>query len=93
MELEHVIRAGQPGGTYLASDYLLIACFTNATLDLGFLVNLVPALKHLPGWLPGMGWKRLIREWRAHKDISTSAPYRWAKEEIVSTRYGCEAAH
>ncbi|KAB5592112.1 adenylate kinase [Ceratobasidium theobromae] len=47
-----------------------------------FLVNFIPTLKHLPGWLPGTGWKRVIDEWRKQKEYITRAPYMWTKEQI-----------
>ncbi|KAF8602800.1 cytochrome P450 [Ceratobasidium sp. AG-I] len=51
-----------------------------------FIVNFIPALKYLPEWLPGMGWKRLIRKWREHKEYITSAPYVWTKEQMRTGR-------
>lgn len=51
-----------------------------------FFVNFVPALKYLPEWLPGMGWKSLIREWRERKEHITSAPYIWTKEQMVGLK-------
>lgn len=48
------------------------------------MVNFIPALKYLPNWLPGMKWKRVINEWRAQKEYTTSAPYKWTKEQMAS---------
>lgn len=47
-----------------------------------FMVNFIPALKYLPNWLPGMKWERVINEWRAQKEYTTSAPYKWTKEQM-----------
>jgi hypothetical protein len=50
------------------------------------MVNFIPALKYVPEWLPGTSWRRVINEWREHKEYITSAPYTWIKEQIVSLR-------
>nr|AVZ23839.1 cytochrome P450 [Thanatephorus cucumeris]QDJ74245.1 cytochrome P450-5 [Thanatephorus cucumeris] len=47
-----------------------------------FIVNFIPSLKFLPNWLPGMGWRQTIKEWREHKEKITAAPYNWTKEQI-----------
>ncbi|EUC65968.1 cytochrome P450 family protein, partial [Rhizoctonia solani AG-3 Rhs1AP] len=47
-----------------------------------FIVNFIPALKYLPGWFPGMGWKQTLKNWREHKEYTTAAPYNWTKEQI-----------
>lgn len=33
-----------------------------------FWVDYIPWLKHLPAWLPGMGWKRMGLQWREEVD-------------------------
>ncbi|KAG9124232.1 hypothetical protein FRC07_012323 [Ceratobasidium sp. 392] len=54
-----------------------------------FLVNFIPALKHVPDWMPGTSWKRVLSEWREHKEYITSAPYEWTKEQLCFQRQGC----
>ncbi|QRW15419.1 cytochrome P450 family protein [Ceratobasidium sp. AG-Ba] len=49
-----------------------------------FMVNFIPALKYVPQWVPGTGWKRVLNEWREHKEWITAAPYLWTKEKILS---------
>lgn len=53
---------------------------------IAFIANFVPSLKYLPEWVPGTGWKRVIREWRKEKEYITAAPYKWTKEQIVSVK-------
>lgn len=53
-----------------------------ATLPTSFIVNFIPSLNYLPEWLPGTGWKRLVRRWREEKEYISSAPYAWVKEQI-----------
>ncbi|CAE6457244.1 unnamed protein product [Rhizoctonia solani] len=48
-----------------------------------FYVNFIPALMYIPEWVPGAGWKRKLREWRAQKEQAISAPYNWVKERVA----------
>jgi cytochrome P450 len=49
-----------------------------------FLVNIVPALRHVPEWVPGTKWKKTAREWRIIMWKFTNIPYEWSKAQIVS---------
>ncbi|CAE7053445.1 unnamed protein product [Rhizoctonia solani] len=46
----------------------LASYLTHAILSSNYLVNVVPALRHVPDWLPGTGWKREASKWRKEKD-------------------------
>jgi hypothetical protein len=48
------------------------------------LVNLFPALVHVPDWFPGTSWKKTAREWREQQEHATDTSYAWAKAQIVS---------
>ncbi|KAF8596400.1 cytochrome P450 [Ceratobasidium sp. AG-I] len=50
-----------------------------AFLASNFLVNLIPALIHVPDWLPGTSWKRTAQKWRKQKEDVMQATYEWAK--------------
>ncbi|KAK7438570.1 hypothetical protein VKT23_017905 [Stygiomarasmius scandens] len=58
--------------------------FSHSTSPGGFLVNLVPALRHLPDWFPGTGFKRIAREWKATLDAMVDQPFNWVKQEMAS---------
>ncbi|KAI9058741.1 CyP450 monooxygenase [Trametes sanguinea] len=47
-----------------------------------FLVEFVPWLRHVPGWLPGTGWQRKVREWQGQSDAIREEPFRAAKEAM-----------
>jgi hypothetical protein len=48
-----------------------------------FLVNTLPALKYIPEWFPGAGWKRAARFWRQEKEALVEDLYKLALEDIV----------
>ncbi|KAF5368055.1 hypothetical protein D9758_004476 [Tetrapyrgos nigripes] len=59
--------------------------FSHSTSPGGFLVNLVPALRHLPDWFPGAGFQKTAREWKATLDEMVDRPFNWVKKEMVRT--------
>ncbi|KAF7973627.1 hypothetical protein HWV62_14814 [Athelia sp. TMB] len=45
-------------------------------------VDIVPALRHLPSWLPGMSWKRNAKFWKAKMEEFVDAPFEFAQGSI-----------
>ncbi|KAF8187480.1 cytochrome P450 [Pholiota molesta] len=58
--------------------------FGLSTAPGGFLVNLVPALKHIPAWFPGAGFKKTAVEWAATLNEMVEEPYHFVKEQMAS---------
>ncbi|KAL0949180.1 hypothetical protein HGRIS_009258 [Hohenbuehelia grisea] len=58
--------------------------FSLATAPGGFLVDLFPFLSHLPGWLPGMGFKRTAREWSATLTDMVDVPFEYVKRQMAA---------
>ncbi|KAJ1300655.1 hypothetical protein OPQ81_002303 [Rhizoctonia solani] len=56
----------------------------SAGMQTNFLVNTFPALRHIPDWFPGTGWKRIGREWGAQQDKAKNEPYEWVKARVAS---------
>ncbi|KAG7441676.1 cytochrome P450 [Guyanagaster necrorhizus] len=48
-----------------------------------FLVNKLPALRHLPDWIPGAGFKRLAKRWNANVQEMTLQPFNWVKDQMA----------
>jgi hypothetical protein len=48
-----------------------------------FLVNLFPALKYIPEWMPGGGFKIVTQQGRELKEQAMNIPFEWAKTEMV----------
>ncbi|CAE6486957.1 unnamed protein product [Rhizoctonia solani] len=49
-----------------------------------FAVNIFPFLNHIPGWLPGMGWKRTAQEWRNHEEKVYESLYKWTESQVLA---------
>lgn len=41
------------------------------------------AVKHIPGWIPGMQFKRLAKQWHDTLMQMVLLPHQFAKEEMV----------
>lgn len=49
-----------------------------------YLVDFIPALKYVPDWMPGTGWKRVARDYREKSLDSRIAPFEHVRELHVS---------
>ncbi|KAJ7648325.1 cytochrome P450 [Mycena polygramma] len=54
-----------------------------ATIPGAFLVESIPALKYVPDWLPGAGFKRKAKEWRKVTRDLLDVPFADAKRNIA----------
>ncbi|KAG8972279.1 hypothetical protein FRC05_010222 [Tulasnella sp. 425] len=50
----------------------------------GYLVDFVPALRHLPSWLPGMKFKRDAAKWKEEIEDVRKATFERAQRSVVS---------
>ncbi|KAF8879140.1 cytochrome P450 [Infundibulicybe gibba] len=58
--------------------------FSAATVPGAFLVDSFPSLRHLPEWLPGMGFKKLARAWAQDTSDMAEIPYSYARRQIAA---------
>ncbi|KAL1751153.1 cytochrome P450 [Schizophyllum commune] len=56
----------------------------NALAPGRYLVNMIPALKYIPAWLPGAQFKRDAHEWREQMHIMMEESYATVKEQMVT---------
>ncbi|KAM3514478.1 hypothetical protein MY11210_001922 [Beauveria gryllotalpidicola] len=55
---------------------------TAAFMPGAWIVDVLPALKHLPDWLPGMSFKKKAREWRQTWEDVAIMPYAFVREQM-----------
>ncbi|KAL5634119.1 hypothetical protein ACGC1H_006074 [Rhizoctonia solani] len=60
----------------------VISYFTYALLSSNYLVNVIPALRYLPDWFPGTGWKQEASRWRKEKESLIDELYNIALENM-----------
>ncbi|KIM45959.1 hypothetical protein M413DRAFT_298764 [Hebeloma cylindrosporum] len=58
--------------------------FSLATAPGGYLVDLIPALRHLPLWFPGATFRRQAKEWSGTLLEMVDRPYAFVKQQMAS---------
>jgi len=59
-----------------------VRSFAAAAIPGSFFVDWIPALRFIPEWFPGAGFKRQAREWREVTEAVQKEPFeRWSKEK------------
>jgi len=66
----------------------LMEQFTEAIVPGKWLVDLIPALEHLPDWMPGAGFKATARLWNHTLLNVVNVPYGFAKKQVSSSKAG-----
>lgn len=56
--------------------------FSQATVPGRWLVDVVPALRHLPEWFPGAGFKRTAKQWNHTLERVVEAPNKFVEKQI-----------
>ncbi|KAL1748612.1 cytochrome P450 [Schizophyllum fasciatum] len=73
----------QRNDSHVAEAEEAVRLLLEVTMPGKYLVNLVPALKHIPSWFPGAGFQRKAREWRDVIQYVTDRPFLEVKQSMV----------
>ncbi|KAH9033949.1 cytochrome P450, partial [Lactarius hengduanensis] len=73
----------ESGDHYVAIAEELLTLTSESMLPGALLVNDFPALKHLPDWFPGTGFKRRARRGMRVIDEMVNAPFDMVKEDLL----------
>ncbi|TFK43282.1 cytochrome P450 [Crucibulum laeve] len=60
------------------------AQFALSTAPGGFLVDLIPILRHIPAWCPGASFQRKATAWSSTLSDMVERPYNFVKEQMAS---------
>lgn len=58
--------------------------FSTATAPGGFLVDVLPALRHVPTWFPGAGFRRKANEWSHTLGQMVDQPFMFVKQQLAA---------
>ncbi|KIM67833.1 hypothetical protein SCLCIDRAFT_1189995 [Scleroderma citrinum Foug A] len=58
--------------------------FSRSTAPGAFMVDIIPALRYVPEWFPGAGFKRMAREWNATLQDMVDQPYKFVKDQMAA---------
>ncbi|KAF9033183.1 cytochrome P450 [Panaeolus papilionaceus] len=56
--------------------------FSAATAPGGFLVNIIPALRFMPDWIPGAGFHHKAKAWKKTLHEMVDRPYQFVKQKM-----------
>jgi hypothetical protein len=74
--------AGVPGRFLVVSSIL-----SGRTFLFTLLQDTIPALKYVPGWVPGAGFRRQANKWRKVTRDLVDVPFAQAKQSIVRSGF------
>lgn len=57
--------------------------FSRASEPGAYFVDTIPWLKHIPDWIPGLRWKKELREMRKSREDLYDVPFGYVMEEMV----------
>lgn len=57
--------------------------FSDATAPGAFLVDVFPALRYVPSWMPGAGFQQKAREWKKVLENMVDVPHNIVKKRMV----------
>ncbi|KAF8665749.1 hypothetical protein AX16_000197 [Volvariella volvacea WC 439] len=58
--------------------------FSLATAPGGFLVDVIPALRHIPQWFPGADFQRKARSWASTLADMVELPHNYVKQQLAA---------
>lgn len=72
---------------YIAAVEESVIAVNAAAVPGSFLVDLIPALKYVPNWFPGAGFKKKAAYWAELNRKVVELPFNHAAEHMASTSY------
>ncbi|RPD61026.1 cytochrome P450 [Lentinus tigrinus ALCF2SS1-7] len=83
MEISHGHRVTSRADPYVRKANEFADNFAEASLPNNHVVDWLPFLAELPGWLPGMGFKEKARQWREQYFSLAEEGHQMVKDEIA----------
>lgn len=84
MEVVYGIAVTVEDDPYISLAENATKVFTEITVPGRFIVELLPFIRHLPSWLPGMGFKRVAANWCEDVRALRNVPFEAAIKEMVN---------
>ncbi|CAE6434855.1 unnamed protein product [Rhizoctonia solani] len=83
LQLAYGYKPQDPQDHFFKNANLAFHNAISAGTQTNFLVNLFPALLHIPDWFPGTSWKHTAREYGAQQEKAKAEPYNWVKAQMA----------
>lgn len=83
MSVAYGITVKESADPYISNAEEALMGLAEAGIPGTFLVDLIPALLHVPSWFPGAGFKRKAARWRTVNADVAEKPFKYAESEMV----------
>ncbi|KAF8983950.1 cytochrome P450 [Cyathus striatus] len=91
LSLAYGINIERTNDPFIKLEEEAIRTLAIASVPGAFLVDIIPALKYVPEWFPGAGFKRTAREWKklalASRDVPFEEGERRIREGVAKTSF------
>ncbi|KAJ7655820.1 cytochrome P450 [Mycena polygramma] len=84
LRISHGYKVKEGADPFVTLADIAVEQFSVSTSPGGFLVNLVPALRHLPSWFPGAGFQKTAKSWAQALDQMVEQPYQFVKQQMAA---------
>jgi len=84
MRIAYGYRVKESNDPFLTDVEVAVEQFSLSTAPGGFLVNLVPSLRHIPSWFPGAGFKHTAALWAECLVNMVEQPYQFVKQQMAA---------
>lgn len=84
MDVSYGIRISEVNDPYVEVAEKAMDGLNEAAVPGAFKVDLIPALKYVPKWFPGAGWKRKAEAWNELSRVFVDKPFEEVKARLVS---------
>ncbi|KAH9476133.1 Cytochrome P450 monooxygenase COX2 [Psilocybe cubensis] len=82
MSVAYGITVKESGDPYLATGHESQKGAAAAGIPGSFLVDMVPALKYVPSWFPGAGFKKKAAHWRQANQDLARIPFKYVEQQM-----------
>jgi hypothetical protein len=82
-DVAYGIQIKEKNDPYIQHIEEVLQAVGEASIPGRYLVDLFPAMKHTPKWLPGAGWKRKAEYYKKINDMVSQEPYDTVKRNLV----------
>ncbi|ETW77757.1 cytochrome P450 monooxygenase 31 [Heterobasidion irregulare TC 32-1] len=86
MDITYGIR-GEAADPYISTAIEALDGVARAATPGAFLVDYLPFLKYVPGWVPGAGFQQKAKKWSTSRYDMTEKPFQAAKRQIATGVY------
>ncbi|KAG5991738.1 hypothetical protein E4U52_003372 [Claviceps spartinae] len=64
-----------------------MAIFSKTVLPFAWAVDMIPQLRHLPSWLPGVSFYKTARQWKPVAERMMNVPYNFVRQQMSSESF------